>query len=1049
MPGKIERLFRPILAAATLIGIGNAAPAFSDQVTDQEFLLAPFNLLRDTPAGLAFLNANLATENDIYLNSTEAEKIAAGTALIPQFISANVLLRAFPDNPNFGYTPAGLPNAPALPVSVANAVNDILANQQINALKPYFGNVNIYGKAYTLLPGQTDPLGNPPPYQVSSAIFNNPFTPANSSLLAYQNQQTPGVFGVNWALGDSGIADFPSGHTLVSTMTALTYEVLAPGFYQQIAQGQAQFAYDLNVYAAHYPSDVIGGRILGIYVVAQTLSGNPLYPPGSAASTNVAALSQAMQAYLGGGSSSPYAAACAGNVAACVASGVIPSAASYVQQNQSYLYYLTYDLPAVGYTGAPPVVPSGASVLIATRFPYLSTAQLDDVLASTELPSGGAIDNGTGWARLNLFAAAGGYGAFQSNVTVNMNAALGGLNAFDVWSNAITGRGGLTLQGSGTLILAGNNSYTGGTNVQGGTLAVTGTLGGNLSISPGATFVGNGGYSVAANAGLNNAGRLIEVNTPLVNAGTASNTGVIVGDVANRGTFSNTALVTGAFSNAGVLSGNGTVGSLALLSGSLVTPSIIRVLGSLAVVPGATYQTPLVTSGVVPMQVGGTANLSGGTVAIVGTANDPRLGSAYPLLAAAGGISGGGFSALSQPAGLPGATRLDAMYAANAISLVVTPSSYGNLAAAGLSETPMESIIGSAVDAVRPPPGPDPTLFDALYALPSANIAAGLGELAPSIYPDVMITARNSWYLMADAVSRQLAARRGLAADANATTEPGPNGSIIWVSGLGGYDTIGAGGGAPGFTAGLHGTTAGIDSPVRGTGRIGIAVGTVEGQTWTQSNGNASNSTGQLLTYGEWWNGVLFADGQLGLLLQQETVHRTLPLFSVATRGSTNGLAGGGEVRVGAQQQLGDWLIEPSLGFGGFGLREASMTESGGALAETISHATLGSAESTLAVAAQHGFALSETVQMIVKAGVGWSHEFADNTASIVASFAGLGGSGFALNSAPIGRDAALVGLGADVKVASWPAAMFLGYGGAINGSSNAQSFNAGVRFTW
>ncbi len=44
------------------------------------------------------------------------------------------------------------------------------------------------------------------------------------------------------------------------------------------------------------------------------------------------------------------------------------------------------------------------SLLIASRFPYLSQASGSDVLASTELPSGAPLDDGSGWARLNLYA---------------------------------------------------------------------------------------------------------------------------------------------------------------------------------------------------------------------------------------------------------------------------------------------------------------------------------------------------------------------------------------------------------------------------------------------------------------------------------------------------------------------------------------------------------------------------------------------------------------------------------------------------------------------
>ena len=88
---------------------------------------------------MAVLATNLQEEEQIYLNSSQAQKIASGTILVVPDISANLLIRAFPNNQNFYYDQAGWPTAPALPGSVANAVNDVENNSQINAMKLTFG----------------------------------------------------------------------------------------------------------------------------------------------------------------------------------------------------------------------------------------------------------------------------------------------------------------------------------------------------------------------------------------------------------------------------------------------------------------------------------------------------------------------------------------------------------------------------------------------------------------------------------------------------------------------------------------------------------------------------------------------------------------------------------------------------------------------------------------------------------------------------------------------------------------------------------------------
>jgi autotransporter-associated beta strand protein len=131
---------------------------------------------------------------------------------------------------------------------------------------------------------------------------------------------------------------------------------------------------------------------------------------------------------------------------------------------------LTYVLERAG-RKEPLTVPKGAEVLLETRQPYLTAEQRREVLRTTALPSGYVLLDGfEQWGRLNLFAAADGYGSFDSDVTVTLDAAKGGFHAADAWRNDIEGAGSLTKRGSGTLTLTGHNRYHGGTVVEEGTL---------------------------------------------------------------------------------------------------------------------------------------------------------------------------------------------------------------------------------------------------------------------------------------------------------------------------------------------------------------------------------------------------------------------------------------------------------------------------------------------------------------------------------------------------------------------------------------------------
>ncbi|WP_084043003.1 phosphatase PAP2 family protein [Bacillus sp. J37] len=296
---------------------------------------------------------------------------------------------------------------------------------------------------------------------------------------------------------------FPSGHTSASYLSTFGFAYATPERYAEFLTRAAQMGENRIVSGMHSPLDVIGARIQSTAMTAYAFN----------LPENKVVLDKAYKN--------------AGEVFGEIAESKDMSLYEYAhtvteeytfesaydeekwedhEANKAfYREKLTYGLPQTGTTGLDPVVPKGAEVLLETRQPYLTDKQRREVLYTTEIESGyPVIDESNGWGRLDLVTASDGYGAFLSNVTVDMDASKGRFNAHDWWRNDITGDGMLTKQGTGTLTLTGNNSYSGGTLLKGGTLEATSTT----AFGEGDLYVENGTVLVNVDEPLNVNGNL-------------------------------------------------------------------------------------------------------------------------------------------------------------------------------------------------------------------------------------------------------------------------------------------------------------------------------------------------------------------------------------------------------------------------------------------------------------------------------------------------------------------------------------------------------------
>lgn len=623
------------------------------------------------------------------------------------------------------------------------------------------------------------------------------------------------------------------------------------------------------------------------------------------------------------------------------------------------------------------------------------------------------------------------------------------------YTGALSGNGSLIKKGNNTLLLSGNYHYTGSTIVEAGlvrlsaqlddktdlvmgsgtfdlggkTQQVSGLRGtaGNLLLTGGALTVQQDSDSEYAGSLTGDAtSRFTKSGSGALNLTGASNyTGLVDvngGRLAINGTLPGTVVV----NTAGTLGGNGTAGSLIVRQGGTAAPGnsigTLHLANNVQFDAGSVYAVEVDAAGNGDKILAtGAATLNGGTVQVLAEAGSYNPYTSYLILGADGGVTGRFDNATSNFAFLTPSL----IYSANAVTLGLTRN---NLTFSQLAVTPNQRATATAVD---------------------ASFAAG-----SLLYQALVVSTEDGARLAFDALSGEVhASTIGAAAQQSETLRRAildrlsvdAKGTQLWVQANGELAQLrGNGNAAKVRIRDAGGLSLGVDTDV-GAVRLGVAA------TYASSDASLHARSASAETRAV--SASVYAAARLGAVALRAgasysdldvKTSRSVAIGTLSDRlkakygGRAMGLYG----ELGYPLQVAGHVIEPFIGVNALRLKNKAFTEDGGSLALRGDAGSRSYAWSTLGI--KGSLSLGQEKPVVVSARVGWQHALRKRDVESTLAFA-QGGPAYAVQAAPLAKDAALLDLSLDWKL-SPSMQLGVGYAGTLANQGSAHTFKAMLR---